>query len=204
MLPPFPLLSSGYSLCGWVRVEHMASPVNHFRLFTMLNEEGDGLIVWLAEKHGQIVIHVSTLSSGVSTTQLFENAPLQPQTWHFFTISHVSKIFGRSEMKLYVDGKLRQSKNLSYLPHSKPMSKTWVGADSGVTFGAVAESGCIFGQIASVAFYGDALTDDKVAVLATIHPDSASHAACVATFLFLLFAFVLRANLSSFLSYNAL
>jgi hypothetical protein len=179
MLPPFPLPSGGYSLCGWIRVEHMASPVNHFRVFSMLNEEGDGLLVWLAEKHGQIVFHAAVLSGGASTTQYFESAPLQAQSWHFFTISHVSKLFGRSEMKLYIDGKLRQSKNLSYLSQSKPMSKTWIGSDSGVTFSAVPSSGCCFGQMASVSFYGEALSDDRISSLASTHPDAARQTACV-------------------------
>jgi hypothetical protein len=148
----------------------------------MLNEEGDGLIVWLAEKHGHIMFHVAVLSGGASTTQFFETAPIQAKTWHFFTLSHVSKLFGRSEVKLYVDGKHRQSKNLSYLSQSKPMSRSWVGADSGVTFSAVPASGSFFGQIAAISFYGEALADDRISQLAATHPDGARQTTYVGYF----------------------
>jgi hypothetical protein len=174
LLPPFPMPSGGYTLCFWLRVEHMPSTANHFRVFSLLNEEGDGLTVWVSEKHGQILLNVANYTSGTVTTQYFEQAPLQLSKWYHIALSHIPKVFvfGRSEMKLFVNGNMKQSKNLGYLSYAKPMSKSWIGSDSEITFSSIPSELCISGQMNCIAMYNEALSDERVANIALLSPDN--------------------------------
>lgn len=174
LLPPFPLPSGGYTLCFWLKVENMPSSANHFRLFSLLNEEGDGLTVWVSERHGNILLNVANYSAGTVTTQSFEQAPLQANKWFHIALSHVPKVFvfGRSEIKLSVNGNMKQSKNLGYLSYSKPMSKSWIGSDSEITFSSIPSEPCISGQLNSIAMYNEALSDERVANIALLSPDN--------------------------------
>lgn len=174
LLPPFPMPSGGYTLCFWLRVEHMPSSANHFRIVSLLNEEGDGLTVWISEKHGQILLNVANYSGGTVTTQLFEQAPLVQGRWFHITLSHIPKVFvfGRSEIKLYVNGNHKQSKNLGYLSYNKPMSKSWIGSDSEITFSSIPSELCISGQMNCVSMYNEALSDERIASISLLPPDN--------------------------------
>lgn len=175
LLPPFSMPSGGYTLCFWMRVEHMPSSGNHFRVASLLNEEGDGLLVWLSEKHGQILLNVANHTSGTVTSQFFEASPLSGGKWYHVALVHVPKVFvfGRSEMKLFINGSFKQSKNLGYLSYGKPMSKSWIGSDSEIRFASMGSSEpCLCGQLNTVSLYNESLPDERLATIALLSPDA--------------------------------
>eukprot|EP01119_Soliformovum_irregulare_P020183 TRINITY_DN6501_c0_g1_i3.p1 TRINITY_DN6501_c0_g1~~TRINITY_DN6501_c0_g1_i3.p1 ORF type:complete len:1773 (+),score=437.99 TRINITY_DN6501_c0_g1_i3:76-5394(+) len=105
----------GYTFFSWLRIESFEDPLQlddatyHPRLYSFLSDDGHGLEVYMVNK--QVVI--KTITKHKEEIQIMKPF-LETKKWYFVCISHQYHRFTRSEVSLYLDGKLCDGKPLAY------------------------------------------------------------------------------------------
>eukprot|EP01119_Soliformovum_irregulare_P006369 TRINITY_DN1829_c1_g1_i1.p1 TRINITY_DN1829_c1_g1~~TRINITY_DN1829_c1_g1_i1.p1 ORF type:complete len:2177 (-),score=533.78 TRINITY_DN1829_c1_g1_i1:2-6196(-) len=117
VIPKFKFPSKGFTFFTWIRTELIPtndaipkSVKGHPRLFSFLNSQGDGCEAFITE---------TTLSYQCigQPTINFNDVSIEPMKWINIAIVHTaSSVFANSEVKLYIDGKLKASHTLKYGP----------------------------------------------------------------------------------------
>jgi len=82
--------------------------------YSFLNENGNGLVSYFSRN-----VLTASIYNGNSLNEQHLHYFFEPKRWYFVCVVHVPKFFGRSELKLYVNGKLEGSVYLSYPDVSK-------------------------------------------------------------------------------------
>jgi hypothetical protein len=111
----------GFTFCTWVRVESFFDPAGRPkfepRLLSFLNDEGHGIEAYFSETFGRVQLIYEIVAPG-GKRYLAEMGDYEPQekTWFFFAITHNnSTLFTQSELKVYINGRMRQKANLKYV-----------------------------------------------------------------------------------------
>ncbi|XP_041358388.1 neurobeachin-like isoform X2 [Gigantopelta aegis] len=90
----------------------------------------------------------------------------QPRRWYMITISHVYNRWSRSEVRVFVDGQLTSSTDMSWLVStSDPFDKCYLGSS---TDGDVDHMFC--GQMSTVYLFSEALLPHQVAAMHQLGP----------------------------------
>jgi hypothetical protein len=153
---------NGYSISMWFRIESFRDPSlkqqSIPRLFSILNSQNHGF-----EAYFEPPILVACLYSpnGLVTKTKFE-FQFQVKTWYHIVITHYpgKSLFSKNELKLYIDGKLRQKFQMKY-SDSKSYDFITIGVGQD-------QLNAFHGQIGSIYMFDDVLTPQFVSGLYSI------------------------------------
>src|SRR6185312_15645760 len=106
------------------RIERTAQVYN-YRLFSIFDKGGNGLELYFRGNHlnAQIVAAAKKVQS--STMNFF----FHTSRWYFICITHSKKMFGYSDLALYVDGELRQTVEFKYPSITSKASFAHIGTN---------------------------------------------------------------------------
>eukprot|EP00002_Diphylleia_rotans_P004599 TRINITY_DN1344_c0_g1_i18.p1 TRINITY_DN1344_c0_g1~~TRINITY_DN1344_c0_g1_i18.p1 ORF type:complete len:2961 (-),score=451.21 TRINITY_DN1344_c0_g1_i18:57-8939(-) len=169
--------SKGFTFAAWLRIESFSDARgDEFyqpRLFSFLCEQGHGielffkdhnLCLWIGSKHEQSSI-VLELNTSPKQGDLGSTA-IKLNQWHCLHLvqSPGKSYFSPSDVKLYVDGSIHFSHPFKYPVFANPLTKCMIGGNYKIDSKGVERSRnhALFGQLASIYFFADALTPLQV------------------------------------------
>lgn len=99
------------------------------RLFSFLSSDNQGIEAYF---HAQFLVVECSSGKGKKASLHFTHA-FKPQRWYFISLEHICKqgIIGKveSELRLYIDGKLYESRPFEFPRISKPLSFCCIGTN---------------------------------------------------------------------------
>ncbi|KAI4356836.1 hypothetical protein L6164_000823 [Bauhinia variegata] len=139
------------------------------RLFSFLSADNNGIEAYF---HAQFLVIES--GSGNGKKSLHFTHAFKPQRWYFIGIEHLSKygILGKaeSEVRLYVDGSLHESRPFEFPRISKPLACCCIGTNLPLTMAGLQRSGrqCpLFAEMGPVYIFKEPIGPEKMARLAS-------------------------------------
>jgi hypothetical protein len=139
------------------------------RLFSFLSVDNLGIEAYF---HGQFLVVESVNGKGRKASLHF-TYPFKPRCWYFIGLEHTHKqsILGKleSEMKLYVDGRLYESRPLAFPRLSRPLGFCCIGTNPPPAIAGLQRRRrqCpLFAEMGPVYIFKEALGSERMADLA--------------------------------------
>lgn len=139
------------------------------RLFSFLSADNQGLEAYF---HGQFLVVESASSKGKKASLHFTYS-FNPRQWYFVGLEHSYRqsILGKteSEVKLYVDGCLRDSRSFEFPRVSKPLAFCCIGTNPPATMAGLQRRRrqCpLFAEMGPVYIFKEPIGEDKMGRLA--------------------------------------
>ncbi|XP_019412873.1 PREDICTED: BEACH domain-containing protein C2-like isoform X2 [Lupinus angustifolius] len=139
------------------------------RLFSFLSGDNQGLEAYF---HAQFLV-LETSSGKGKKSSLHFTYPFKPQCWYFIALEHISKhgILGKSEseVRLYVDGSLYESRPFEFPRISKPLAFCCIGTNPPPTMAGLQRRRrqCpLFAEMGPVYIFKEPIGPERMARLA--------------------------------------
>ncbi|KAI5428885.1 BEACH domain-containing protein C2 [Lathyrus oleraceus] len=140
------------------------------RLFSFLSNDNQGLEAYF---HAQFLV-VETASGKGKKSSLHFTYPFKPQCWYFIGLEHIGKhgILGNaeSEVRLYVDGTLYESRPFEFPRISKPLAFCCIGTNPPPTMAGLQRRRrqCpLFAEMGPVYIFKEPIGSERMAGLAS-------------------------------------
>jgi hypothetical protein len=140
------------------------------RLFSFLSSDNQGIEAYF---HGQFLVVESASSKGKKASLHFTYA-FKPQYWYFIGLEHTNKqgLLGKveSELKLYVDGNLYESRAFEFPRISKPLAFCCFGTNPPPTIAGLQRRRrqCpLFAEMGPIYIFKEPIGPEKMARLAS-------------------------------------
>ncbi|XP_058737236.1 BEACH domain-containing protein C2 isoform X1 [Vicia villosa] len=140
------------------------------RLFSFLSNDNQGLEAYF---HAQFLV-VETASGKGKKSSLHFTYPFKPQCWYFIGLEHIGKhgILGNaeSEVRLYVDGSLYESRPFEFPRISKPLAFCCIGTNPPPTMAGLQRRRrqCpLFAEMGPVYIFKEPIGTERMAGLAS-------------------------------------
>lgn len=140
------------------------------RLFSFLSADNHGIEAYF---HGQFLVVESGSGKGKKASLHFTHA-FKPQCWYFIGLEHSLKqgILGKSEseLRLYIDGKLYESRPFDFPRISKPLAFCCIGTNPPPTIAGLQRRRrqCpLFAEMGPVYIFKEQIGPDRMARLAS-------------------------------------
>ena len=139
------------------------------RLFSFLSVDNQGVEAYF---HGQFLVVESGSGKGRKASLHFTHA-FKPQCWYFIGLEHVHKqtTLGKleSELKLYVNGRLYESRPFEFPRISKPLAFCCIGTNPPPTIAGLQRRRrqCpLFAEMGPIYIFKEPIGQDQMACLA--------------------------------------
>lgn len=140
------------------------------RLFSFLSADNQGIEAYF---HAQFLVVESGCGKGRKSSLHFTHA-FKPQCWYFIGLEHISKhgIIGKaeSEVRLYIDGSLYESRPLEFPRISKPLAFCCIGTNPPPTMAGLQRRRrqCpLFAEMGPVYIFKEPIGPERMARLAS-------------------------------------
>ncbi|KAH9311229.1 hypothetical protein KI387_026264, partial [Taxus chinensis] len=140
------------------------------RLFSFLSADNQGLEAYF---HGQFLVVESGSGKGKKASLHFTHA-FKPRCWYFIGLEHIHKqtMLGKSEseLKLYVDGRLYESRPFEFPRISKPLAFCCIGTNPPPTIAGLQRRRrqCpLFAEMGPIYIFKEPIGPDQMARLAS-------------------------------------
>lgn len=140
------------------------------RLFSFLSADNQGIEAYF---HAQFLVVESGSGKGRKSSLHFTHA-FKPQCWYFIGLEHISKhgIIGKaeSEVRLYIDGSLYESRPLEFPRISKPLAFCCIGTNPPPTMAGLQRRRrqCpLFAEMGPVYIFKEPIGSERMARLAS-------------------------------------
>ncbi|KAJ4811845.1 WD-40 repeat family protein / beige-like protein [Rhynchospora pubera] len=145
------------------------------RLFSFLSSDNLGVEAYF---HGQFLVVESASSKGKKASLHFTYA-FKPQCWYFIGLEHTNKqgLLGKaeSELRLYVDGNLHESRPFEFPRISKPLAFCCIGTNPPPTIAGLQRRRrqCpLFAEMGPIYIFKEPIGPEKMARLASRSGDT--------------------------------